>query len=82
MASELLVNELANRGAGSRKRDPEHAPGTLFSGEGVEATRRTQHLENCIASTIVLVINNDSSYKGSLTDALALGADEGRSRLR
>ena len=56
--------------------------GTLFSGEGVGVRFDSlRHLENCIASTSVLD-SYDSSYKGSLVNALALGADEGRGGLR
>ena len=38
--------------------------------------------ENCIASTRSQSILFNSSYKGLTVDALALGADEGRGRLR
>ena len=66
-------------------------PDTLFSREGVRSGRRQEvvdrfdclrHFENCIASTRSQSIQYDPSYKGSMVDALALGADEGRSRLR
>ena len=48
---------------------------------GLSSSDLLGHLENCIASTSVLD-SYDSSYKGSLVNALALGADEGRGRLR
>ena len=48
---------------------------------GLFSSDSLRHLENCIASTSVLD-SYDSSYKGSLVNALALGADEGRGRLR
>ena len=38
--------------------------------------------ENCIASTRSQSILYNPSYKGLTVDALALGADEGRGRLR
>ena len=60
----------------------ERTVGTLFSREGVGVEPDlSRHLENCIASTIVLD-SYDPSYKGSTVDALALRADEGRGRLR
>jgi hypothetical protein len=71
----------ADGGFSPHRRDT--GTGTLFSSEGVEVCdlESLRHLENCIASTSVLD-SYDSSYKGSLVNALALGADEGRSRLR
>ena len=41
-----------------------------------------RHLENCIASTNCFGFNTVQATKGPTVDALALGADEGRGRLR
>ena len=50
--------------------------------EAVVAYRHGETFENCIASTKVKVFLFYPSYKGLTVDALALGAEEGRGRLR
>jgi hypothetical protein len=70
----------------SRRRGVVETPSTVASFEQRLAKGRpkagTRHFENCIASTKSQSILYNPSYKGLTVDALALGADEGRGRLR